>query len=370
MALFTKYALTRGGQALITKAHTNDTGIVFTRAATGSGFWESGENLEVAKKLKNEKQSFSISDIQQVLDNESTIVMTIDITNEGLTELYKLTELGIFARDDDGTEVLYAIMAAPNDATAMPAENGIGISDIVLKINLEVANAALVTIETGGAHVTASEFGDLKKLVLAIQQGLAGGTEGQMLLKNSGIENDYGWTTPNTWTSAVADFPKEGRSNAVYIDIDSSELYVWKRLTTGEYGYFKLPLGAEASETLQKQITENSQEIIKVSDKLNEEIAETKITVNVNNWSAGTENGVTVYTQSIAITGMTENTDAEVWPYTISTDAAAIVKEQDARGVFFGKGRSYSEDGKLTLKCYEEKPAVSFGIVLKGFKAG
>lgn len=95
MALFSRYALTDNGKALIAKSHIKNTGISFTRAATGSGIWEDGENLEVATKLKNEKQTFPFSSIQVIAGNDSTVILTVDITNEKLNELYILNEMGI-----------------------------------------------------------------------------------------------------------------------------------------------------------------------------------------------------------------------------------------------------------------------------------
>lgn len=362
MALFSRYALTDNGKALIAKSHIKNTGISFTRAATGSGIWEDGENLEVATKLKNEKQTFPFSSIQVIAGNDSTVILTVDITNEKLNELYILNEMGIFATDPDKGEILYAISIADSNTVAIPANNSVGISDIVEKITIEVANAKDVTIETSGAHVTADEFERLKKIVNLINEGLSKGEAGQYLFKKSEKDADYGWVDSNTWTSDRNSFPEEGRTNAVYIDTESSELYVWKLLVSGEYGYFKLPLGAEASETLQKQITENANAIVKMN-------SETKITVNVSDWKAATENGVTVYTAEKTLSGMTAETNCEIWPYTISTDADAIVSEMEARGLFFGQGRSYSADGKLVLKCYKEAPSAAFGILLKGFSS-
>lgn len=209
MALFSRYALTDNGKALIAKSHIKNTGISFTRAATGSGIWEDGENLEVATKLKNEKQTFPFSSIQVIAGNDSTVILTVDITNEKLNELYILNEMGIFATDPDKGEILYAISIADSNTVAIPANNSVGISDIVEKITIEVANAKDVTIETSGAHVTADEFESLKKIVNLINEGLSKGEAGQYLFKKSEKDADYGWADSNTWTSDRNSFPEE-----------------------------------------------------------------------------------------------------------------------------------------------------------------
>ena len=79
--------------------------------------------------------------------------------------------MGIFATDPDKGEILYAISIADSNTVAIPANNSVGISDIVEKITIEVANAKDVTIETSGAHVTADEFESLKKIVNLINEG-------------------------------------------------------------------------------------------------------------------------------------------------------------------------------------------------------
>ena len=370
MALFTRYALTDNGKALIAKSHVKNVGINFTRAATGNGEWSTNTNLETAKSLISEKQSFSFSSIEIPEGVTSSVTLTVDITNENLKELYHITEMGIFANDPDNGEVLYAILAADTNIVVMPAYNEVGISDIVERINVEVANAAEVTIVSAGAHVTADMFEDLKKIVNLMSAGLTAGESGEVLLKKSGSNYDFGWVSTNTFTGKKENFPEEGRTNALYVDTDSSTIYVWKKIDdAGTMGYQALALGADAATTLQQQITNNANAISNLKTTVNTSLSEIKLTVPTSGWEETTDDGIAVYSQEIEVKNMTEDSDATVWPAAISTTTSALVAEQEACGILFGKGKSYAETGKILLKCFEEKPEVDFGILIKGVSA-
>jgi hypothetical protein len=144
--------------------------------------------------------------------------------------------------------------------------------------------------------------------------------------------------------------------------VDTSEIYVWT-LYEGEMQYFKLPLGAEASTTLQAQITANRNAIVVIQAKL----AETDITVPTANWAEGTAGDGTVkYSQTITVTNMTDTLDVEVWPRLIAATGSGIVAEKKALSLFFGKGVATGQNGSVLLECYERKPAVDFGLTLKG----
>lgn len=362
MAIFTRFALTRKGQELIAKAQAGRTSINFTKFGTGSGLWGADEDLEYAAELKQPRQEFSFSDISIPSGNSSTVVVTVNITNEELAQLYYLNEAAIYADDPGVGEIVYAILASEEQTTYVPAYNGVGISNIVQRINLEVANANTVTINMDGAHVSAAEYTAFRNAVNSILAGLAGGSAGEYLTKLSSEANAYGWASPPVVTKTYAEFPETGRTDSVYIDVDTSEIYVWT-LYEGEMQYFKLPLGAEASTTLQAQITANRNAIVAIQAKL----AETDITVPTANWAEGTAGDGTVkYSQTITVANMTSSLDVEVWPRITADTGSGIVAEKKALSLFFGKGVATGQNGSVLLECYERKPAVDFGLTLKG----
>ena len=352
MALFERRSLTAAGRALIAKAQAGRTSIQFTKAQSGAGLWANTEDITTATALKTVKQTFTFSGITIPEGNPSTVVLKVVMSNEGLTELYYVTEMGIFAQDPDDGEILYAIQVSSRQIEYLPAENGIGVSAITERINLEVCDAPNVTVNMAGAYASADDFDSLQTLVQAIEEGLRGGTLGQILRKTGANNYQYAWDDEKVevLTDERVNFPSTGHKDALYVDTDSSSIYIWLN-----GAYFKLPLGAEAAETLQQQIT-----------ALQKKFATQDFTVAAASWTATTENGVTVYTQSLTYAAMTAATSARVWTKLISNHADDILLEQKAQSIFTARGRAYSQDGSVLLKCYGKCPAHDFGITVEG----
>ncbi len=360
MAIFNRWSLTRGGMALITKAQAGKCNINFTKLETGNGVW--GNDIVDATALKAVKQTFAFSGIDIPAANLSTVVLEAVLNNRGLEQLYYLREMGIYATDPDEGIILYAIAVADEDTTYLPANNGVGISTIIERINIEVVNADSVTIDTTGAVVAASDFLALKRTVQGIDAGIKGGSAGQHLVKTGADDYAYAWGDTPVLVGAYDNFPKIGAADTVYIDSGSSSIYVWE-----DGAYKKLSLGADAAENLQAQVTANRKAIAAVEERAaaleTAAFARTDVTVLEAGW-AGENDGV--YTQEIAVTGLTENTALTVWPRLTATTTDGIITEQKAQSVFFGHGKAYADAGKLILKCYGKRPAADFGITLQG----
>lgn len=99
-----EYILTENGADLLTKLTTNKNSLHLSQAKTGSGY---SNNPEYLTDVVDEKNSVQIADATV---EDSTAVLTVLINNEGLTEEYKIKQLGIFAIDDEtGNELLFII---------------------------------------------------------------------------------------------------------------------------------------------------------------------------------------------------------------------------------------------------------------------
>ncbi|OON85928.1 hypothetical protein BXO88_09895 [Oribacterium sp. C9] len=366
MAIFTQGVLTKKGQALIAKCEASGDGISITKVKTGSGVHNnvSAETLEQFTALIHEEQSFGISDLATIEGNNGVAVITAVLNNRGLTQLYYLNELGVYAEDPDEGEILYLLLVTETNSMYMPPENSSGISTITERIYVEVTNAQRTTINYDGAVVSATEFIALRQIVNSVIQHLTGGTAGQMLYKTGSEDYAYEWDDSNVITDSYANFPEEGRSDAVYIDRDSSEIYVWKVINsgTGEMGYFKLPLGAEASQTLQSQITTNANNIAALTTKLHE----TVVTVTANGWVQGTQDDEVIFTNEITVSGMTSNVALNVYPVTQADTIQGIEAEKKAANMFCGRGIAESATGKIVLTIPKKKPAVDFGLGFTG----
>ncbi len=369
MALFTQGVLTKRGQALVAKCETSGAGIHITKVRTGSGehTQQSQDVLEQMTDLLKREQEFGISDLTTVEGNDGVAVITVVINNRDLKKLYYLNELGIYAEDPDLGEILYCVLVSDNNTIYIPPDNESGgISTITERIYLEVTNAERTTITAEGALVSATDFQTLRKIVNAVTEHLTGGDEGQILTKDAEADYGYSWKDINTVTRPYDEFPETGRTDAVYIDSESAEIYIWK-----DDDYFKLPLGSEASETLQKQITANANNISKLFESvasLESRFDELVVKVPATGWKVTAKGGVNIYTNDISISGMTVDFDGTVFPYVLSTGASAVVKEMEAIGLYFSKGITESQKDKLHLTCYKKCPKVDFGIQIQGIK--
>lgn len=372
--LFERRSLTERGRALIAKAQSGQCVIQLTKATTGAGLWDTEEVIEAAEALKDQKQQFAFTRKEIPEGNDSTVLLTVIISNEGLEQLYHLGEMGIWANDPDDGEILYAILVNSVEGQYLPSDNGIGVSQIIENIALEVYNAENVVIQMSGAYAEAEDLRALREIIRTELRGMIGGTAGQLLQKMSSEDFAYSWVTPKSWvlTSRRAAFPSRGAEDTVYVDVSDAGIYVWK-----ENAYFKLPLGADASENLQAQITQNRDDIDTLDGLMTDVVAdvgdledkfqETQVTVLKTGWTTTTESGISVYTNEISVAAMPENPDITVYPgELISVNAADIEAENEACSIFFACGRAYGYTGTLRLKCWGDKPEETFKLKLVG----
>lgn len=171
MLIWNPSKLTEAGKALLAQAQAGQTAIHITKAQTGSGSYSGSENLEQRTALKAPKQTFPISDKE--ISATNTLILKIAITNKGsdfeLESGYEIKEFGIFAKSNDGGEVLYSIATA-STSDYMPAYNGIIPSVINMSYYLEVANAENVTINSGGALALQEDLEALEERVTKVEQ--------------------------------------------------------------------------------------------------------------------------------------------------------------------------------------------------------
>ena len=151
MAQFKEAVLTRKGIALLAKAQAENTTITFTRAVTGDGEYEDGEDLASSTALKSYKQEFAPTTIRR--QNDTNVYVRFSITNNptsgALANGYYVMEIGLMANDPDDGEILYALAIADQDvADYLPAYDDLLPAVIGVDFLIEVDNAESVTITT------------------------------------------------------------------------------------------------------------------------------------------------------------------------------------------------------------------------------
>ena len=143
MTKFEGCYLTNKGNELCAKLGSNN--IVFTRAVTGDGEYTSKDEAKERTMLKKQRQEFNLASYQL---QETIVNIIFYIRNIGLEEAYGLSEIGLYAKDDTGDEVIYCIAIALSDSEieTIPAYDG--TLDYAAKINVStvVSSDATVTI--------------------------------------------------------------------------------------------------------------------------------------------------------------------------------------------------------------------------------
>lgn len=166
MAEFYAAVTTDAGLALAADLLTGEQ-MVFTKLVTGSGVYDeqdmTRQRLQEAWHIKEPRQQFEFSRIEKVTDN--CILLKTLISNAKLTEGYRMTEIGVYAKKqgDEGDGILYSISVA-REPDFLPCYNGLAAVEIIEEYYLTVSNAAEVSLQAGsGAAVLAEDLEKLRK---------------------------------------------------------------------------------------------------------------------------------------------------------------------------------------------------------------
>ncbi|WP_374141435.1 phage tail-collar fiber domain-containing protein [Leptotrichia hongkongensis] len=157
MANYIGWILTNKGRELLAKAINNETKINITKFKIGAGY-NTGNDRELTDLL-DKRNEFPVNSYER---KENGIVeFTFIVSNKTgsgtstITNSYKISEMGIYAQDDSGTEILYAYNKG-TDGDYIPVYNGKNAIDIVEKCIIIIDQAATlnVTIDNSMTYLT------------------------------------------------------------------------------------------------------------------------------------------------------------------------------------------------------------------------
>ena len=157
MANYIGWILTNKGRELLAKAINNETKINITKFNIGAGY-NIGNDRELTDLL-DKRNEFPVNSYER---KENGIVeFTFIVSNKTgsgtsiITNSYKISEMGIYAQDDSGTEILYAYNKG-TDGDYIPVYNGKNAIDIVEKCIIIIDQAATlnVTIDSSMTYLT------------------------------------------------------------------------------------------------------------------------------------------------------------------------------------------------------------------------
>ena len=157
MANYIGWEITNKGRELIARAVNNETKINVTKFKIGAGY-NTGNDRELTD-LIDKRNEFPINSYERKANGnvEFTFVVS-NKTGSGASVIansYKISEMGIYAQDDSGTEILYAYNKG-TDGDYIPVYNGKNAIDIIEKCIIIIDQAATlnVTIDNSMTYLT------------------------------------------------------------------------------------------------------------------------------------------------------------------------------------------------------------------------
>lgn len=158
MAEWSNATMTDVGAALQAKVNAGKTKLTFTKIKVGSGV-NATNPLALTDVIfsKWETTNFVVK-----LEGKIVSVDTV-ITNTGVHEAFRMSEIGLFAQDPDKGEILYAYLTDP-EPDRMPAESGSVVVSQELTIGMVFSNTGNVSLTVNmGALVTREQLTEAVK---------------------------------------------------------------------------------------------------------------------------------------------------------------------------------------------------------------
>ena len=180
MAKYTGTVLTNKGKELLVRAILGEA-IVFTKVEIGKGILSPGTDKESLTSLIDSFKVVSITSTANLPDGGYRI--RISFNNKGFVDDTYLREVGVFARGEDGTEILYSYCNT-DTPNLIPNESS-GIIESVEDIITYISSAATINAVIDESHVYAT----IKDLV----EGLA--TKEDKFNKNGAFNKSFGTIT-------------------------------------------------------------------------------------------------------------------------------------------------------------------------------
>ena len=246
MSNWGKPVLTKQGLKLQAKVDAGNA-MQLTKCRLGSGLIGSGQQLEDLTELVAPVQTLPIASVTYSDDSHACIISAVT-DNSTVTTGYYLREFGIYAKDPDDGEILYAV-ASDSEPDFIPAKGTSTVISQEIGVALTFANAANVTaavntsatatISYVNTYVT-NAVADLKDMTGAspAQGGIHGlvPAPGRGITKNRFLQADGTWAFVNDMTGAsvgaagasgLVPAPTAG-SNTRYLRSDGA----WESITT------------------------------------------------------------------------------------------------------------------------------------------
>lgn len=142
MAKFPSLTFTEQGLQMLVQAQ-NSHKLTVTSGKLGSGVLADSDDISKFTDLKAPKMTLPITKVDD--SNPEKIVLTFDTSNTALEQGFISREIGIFAKLDDGAEVLYAYSNAGSNYDYIPSKDT-PTDENRLVVNLVVSSSANISV--------------------------------------------------------------------------------------------------------------------------------------------------------------------------------------------------------------------------------
>lgn len=259
MNFTTGYILTKAGEALHAKVEAGTT-LKLTKMQLGSGTVTTVDDYYERSALVEPQNAMSIAEIQQVTAEKNMCVATAMLTNAAVDTSYTASELGLFAQNTDGTEILYAVsyddhpsyIASKNDGTDITMKFSMYIvatSEITITLTLPKTAEEIATIAAGYAAQAAESELKAKQLEATANNYLQT-TQQAMTLANSYADLSKAWAESATSPDSATDTDSPtGYTQSAKIWAELSKEYAGLSKFKLPIGYYNSVAEMRASET-------------------------------------------------------------------------------------------------------------------------
>ena len=243
MANYLGWEITNKGRELLARAMNNETKINVTKFKIGAGY-NTGNDRELTDLL-DKRNEFPVNSYER--KENGNVEFTFIVSNKTgsgastITNSYKISEMGIYARDDFGTEILYAYNKG-TDGDYIPVFNGKNAIDIMEKCIIVVDQSANlnVTIDSSNTYITrdSAERNYVKKTDLAEENkaGIISLSAVKGLIPN--VPNATSDTAGKVMLGTTANTALEGKRLAEIIGLEfGGNLQDYGRKEKGKFYY-------------------------------------------------------------------------------------------------------------------------------------
>lgn len=154
MADSSRTIMTDAGFALETRIRAGQTKIEFTRASisTADHFKDADDALAKLTVLDDVQQDGQVTDVQVI--DDTTVHVQVDVDQTKAPAEYEMRSAGLYAKDDDGVEVLYGVTVLQDPVYVHKDDDG---SYLGFGIDTAVGRSASVTVKVNPANMVTQQ---------------------------------------------------------------------------------------------------------------------------------------------------------------------------------------------------------------------